>query len=385
VIRSIYNEDHEAFRSMIRDFIEAEVVPHHGEWEKQGHVPREFYLRLGELGLHGINVPEEYGGAGESSYKFAMVMAEEVARAGVSFGAYSIHTNLVRPYLLAFATEEQKRRWMPGFVSGEMMGALAMTEPGTGSDLAGISTTAKLSADGTHYILNGAKTFISGGVLADRVLVVARTSPATPEDRRGGLSILFVDTKSPGYSVGKKLDKIGLKTSDTAELAFQDVKVPVEDLLGEEGQGFKYLTHNLVEERLAIVVGATASAAAAIRFAIEYVKERKAFGQPVAAFQNTKFVLADCEAEYQAAQTMTDRAVELFDEGKLTPADAAACKLFTTEAAGRIIDKCLQLHGGYGYINEYPIARLYADTRVSRLYGGTSEIMRTIVAKSLGL
>jgi alkylation response protein AidB-like acyl-CoA dehydrogenase len=385
VLRSIYNEDHEAFRSMIRDFIEAEVVPHHAEWEHQGHVPREFYLRLGELGLHGINVPEEYGGAGETSYKFNMVIAEEVARAGVSFGAYGIHVNLVRPYLLAFASEDQKQRWMPGFVSGEMMGALAMTEPGTGSDLAGIATTAKLSADGTHYVLNGAKTFISGGVLADRVLVVARTAPATPEDRRGGLSILYVDTKSPGYSIGKKLDKIGLKTSDTAELAFQDVKVPVEDLLGEEGQGFKYLTHNLVEERLAIVVGSTAQAGAAIRFAVDYVKERKAFGQPVASFQNTKFVLADCEAEYQAAQAMTDRAVELFDEGKLTPADAAAAKLFTTEAAGRIIDKCLQLHGGYGYINEYPIARLYADTRVSRLYGGTSEIMRTIVAKSLGL
>jgi len=385
VLRSIYNEDHEAFRSMIRDFIESEVVPHYADWEKQGHVPREFYLRLGELGLHGINVPEEYGGAGETSYKFNMVVAEECARAGVLFGAYTIHTNLVRPYLLAFASEEQKQRWMPGFVSGEMMGALAMTEPGTGSDLAGIATTAKLSADGTHYVLNGAKTFISGGVLADRVLVVARTSPATPEDRRGGLSILFVDTRSPGYAVGKKLDKIGLKTSDTAELSFQDVKVPVEDLLGEQGQGFKYLTHNLVEERLAIVVGATASAAAAIRFAIDYVKERKAFGQPVSAFQNTKFVLADCEAEYQAALAMTDRAVELFDEGRLTVADAAATKLFTTEAAGRIIDKCLQLHGGYGYINEYPIARLYADARVSRLYGGTSEIMRTIVAKALGL
>jgi alkylation response protein AidB-like acyl-CoA dehydrogenase len=339
---------------MIRDFVESEVVPYHSEWEHQGHVPREFYLRLGELGLHGINVPEEYGGAGETSYKFNMVIAEEVARAGVSFGAYGIHVNLVRPYLLSFASEEQKQRWMPGFVSGEMMGALAMTEPGTGSDLAGIATTAKLSADGAHYVLNGAKTFISGGVLADRVLVVARTSPATPEDRRGGLSILYVDTKSPGYSVGKKLDKIGLKTSDTAELAFQDVKVPVEDLLGEEGQGFKYLTHNLVEERLAIVVGSTASAAAAIRFAVGYVKERKAFGQLVA-------------------------------EGRLTVADAAAAKLFTTEAAGRIIDKCLQLHGGYGYINEYPIARLYTDTRVSRLYGGTSEIMRTIVAKSLGL
>jgi long-chain-acyl-CoA dehydrogenase len=385
VLRNVYNEDHEAFRSMIRDFIESEVVPVHDEWEKQGHVDRGFYLKLGELGVLGINVPEEFGGAGEESYKFNMVIAEEVARAGVSFGAWGIHVNLVRPYLLAFASDEQKKRWMPKFVSGEMMGALAMTEPGTGSDLAGIATTAKLSADGSHYVLNGAKTFISGGVLADRVLVVARTSPATPENRRAGLSILYVDTKSAGYSVGRKLDKIGLKTSDTAELAFQDVKVPVEDLLGEEGQGFKYLTHNLVEERLAIVVGSTASAAAAVRFAVDYVKERKAFGQPVSSFQNTKFVLADCEADLQAAQAMTDRAVELFDEGKLTPADAAACKLFTTEAAGRIIDKCLQMHGGYGYINEYPIARLYADTRVTRLYGGTSEIMRTIIAKSLGL
>ena len=385
MLRSIYNEDHEAFRAMIRDFIESEVAPGYHEWEQAGHPPRDFYTKLGELGVFGINVPEEYGGAGESSYKYESVMAEETARAGVTFGAAGIHVNLVRPYLLAFASEEQKRRWMPGYISGEMMGALAMTEPGTGSDLAGIATTAKLSADGTHYVLNGAKTFISGGVLADRVLVVARTSPATAENRRGGLSILFVDTKSPGYSVGKKLDKIGLKTSDTAELAFQDVKVPVEDLLGEEGQAFKYLTHNLVEERLAIVVGSTAQAGAAIRFAVDYVKERKAFGQPVAAFQNTKFVLADCEADYQAAQALTDRAIELFDEGKLTPSDAAAAKIFTTEAAGRIIDKCLQLHGGYGYINEYPIARLYADTRVSRLYGGTSEIMRTIVAKSLGL
>ena len=268
--------------------------------------------------MFGINVPEEYGGAGETSYKFESIIMEETARAGVTFGAAGIHVNLVRPYLLAFASEEQKRRWMPGYISGEMMGALAMTEPGTGSDLAGIATTAKLSADGTHYVLNGAKTFISGGVLADRVLVVARTSPATPENRRGGLSILFVDTKTPGYTVGKKLDKIGLKTSDTAELAFQDVKVPVEDLLGEEGQAFKYLTHNLVEERLAIIVGSTAQAGAAIRFAVDYVKERKAFGQPVASFQNTKFVLADCESDYQAAQALTDRAIELFDQGKLT-------------------------------------------------------------------
>lgn len=383
--RSVYTEDHEAFRSMIRDFIEAEVVPAYHDWEKVGHPPREFYLRLGELGVHGIQVPEEYGGAGETSYKYQAILAEETARAGVTFGAQGIHANLVLPYILAFATEEQKVRWLPGFISGEMMGALAMTEPGTGSDLAGIATTAKLSADGTHYILNGAKTFISGGVMADRVLIVARTSPASAEDRRTGLSILFVDTKSAGYTVGKQLEKIGLKTSDTAELAFQDVKVPVEDLLGEEGQGFKYLTHNLVDERLAITVGATAQAAAAIRFTVQYVKDRKAFGQPVAAFQNTKFQLADCEAEYQALQAMTDRQLDLKDAGELTVADAAAGKLFATEAASRIIDKCLQLHGGYGYILEYPIARLYADIRVSRLYGGTSEIMRTIVAKSLGL
>lgn len=385
MLRTVYNEDHEAFRSVIRDFIESEVVPVYPEWEKVGHPPKDFYLRLGELGVFGINAPEEYGGAGETSFKFAAVIAEETARAGVSFGSASIHANLGLPYIRAFANEEQKKRWLPKFISGEVMTALAMTEPGTGSDLAGIATTAKLSADGTHYVLNGGKTFISGGVQADLVLVVARTAPADPENRRAGLSILCVDSKSEGFSVGKKLEKIGLRASDTAELAFQDVKVPAENLLGEEGKGFSYLTHNLVEERLTIVVGAAAQAAAAINFTVQYVKERKAFGQPVAAFQNTKFVLADCEADYQAIQAVTDRALDLFDQGKLTPADAAAAKLFTTETVARVIDKCLQLHGGYGYILEYPIARLYADTRVSRLYGGTSEIMRTIVAKSIGL
>jgi acyl-CoA dehydrogenase len=385
VLRTVYNEDHEAFRSMIRDFIESEVVPVYPEWEKVGYPPKSFYRRLGELGIFGINAPEEYGGAGETSFKFAAIIAEETARAGVGFGSASIHTNLGLPYIRAFANDEQKKRWLPKFISGEIVTALAMTEPGTGSDLAGIATTAKLSADGTHYVLNGGKTFISGGVQADLVLVVARTSPPDPADRRAGLSILCVDSSSEGFSVGKKLEKIGLRTSDTAELAFQDVKVPAENLLGEEGKGFSYLTHNLVEERLTIVVNAAAQAAAAINFTVQYVKERKAFGQPVAAFQNTKFVLADCEADYQAIQAVTDRALELFDQGKLTPADAAAAKLFTTETVAKVIDKCLQLHGGYGYILEYPIARLYVDTRVSRLYGGTSEIMRTIVAKSIGL
>jgi acyl-CoA dehydrogenase len=385
VRRTVFNEDHEAFRSTIRDFIEAEVVPHHQQWSEQGYVPRELYRKLGELGVFGIEVPEEYGGAGEESFKFTAILSEETARAGVSFGGSSVHTALCLPYLLKYANEEQKKRWLPGFVSGETMTAIAMTEPGTGSDLAGMKTTAKLSEDGTHYVLNGAKTFITGGVLADRVLVCARTAPLDPADRRGGISILVVDTKSEGYAVGRKLDKLGLRASDTAELSFTDVKVPVEDLLGEEGKAFGYLAHNLPQERLGIAVGAYAQAQAAVRFAKEYTKERTVFGKEVASFQNTKFVLADCQADVDAMQAVCDRALEAIDAGELTAADAASAKLFCTEAAAKVIDKCLQLHGGYGYMLEYPIANLYADTRVTRIYGGTSEVMRSIIAKSMGL
>jgi alkylation response protein AidB-like acyl-CoA dehydrogenase len=286
---------------------------------------------------------------------------------------------------MAYATDEQKKRWLPGFVSGETMFAIAMTEPGTGSDLAGMKTTAKLSADGTHYLLNGAKTFITGGVHADRMIVCARTAPPGPEDRRAGISLFVVDTKSGGYAVGRKLDKLGLKTSDTAELSFSDVRVPVEDLLGEEGKGFSYLGQNLPQERLAIAVGAYSQAAAAIRFAQKYVQERTVFGQSVASFQNTKFELAACKAEVDAAEAVVDRALEAHDKRELTAADAASAKLFCTEVAARVIDRCLQLHGGYGYMNEYPIARLYADNRVNRIYGGTSEVMKSIIAKSMGL
>ncbi|MBF7732836.1 acyl-CoA dehydrogenase family protein [Rhodococcus erythropolis] len=383
--RTVFNEDHEAFRATVRDFIAKEVTPVHEKWEGDGHPPRDFYRRLGELGVLGIQVPEEYGGGGEKSLKFNVVVAEEVAAAGASFGSQSVHTNLILPYLLEYANDEQKSRWLPGFASGDLMFAIAMTEPGTGSDLANIATTAKLSEDGTHYVVNGSKTFITGGVLADRVLVVCRTAPSTAENRRTGLSILVVDTSSPGYSVGRKINKIGLKTSDTAELSFVDVQVPVEDRLGEEGDGFSYLTHNLAQERLTIAFGAAATASAALRFAIDYVKDRKVFGKPVAAFQNTKFVLAECATEVDAIQLVSDNALECHDRGTLTIADAAKAKLFCTEAAGRVIDKCLQLHGGYGYITEYPIARLYADTRVTRIYGGTSEVMKTIIAKDLGL
>ncbi|BBE48066.1 MULTISPECIES: acyl-CoA dehydrogenase family protein [Rhodococcus] len=383
--RTVFNEDHEAFRATVRDFIAKEVTPVHEKWEEDGHPPRDFYRRLGELGVLGIQVPEEYGGGGEKSLKFNVVVAEEVAAAGASFGSQSVHTNLILPYLLEYANEEQKSRWLPGFASGDLMFAIAMTEPGTGSDLANIATTAKLSEDGTHYVVNGSKTFITGGVLADRVLVVCRTAPSTAENRRTGLSILVIDTSSPGYSVGRKINKIGLKTSDTAELSFVDVKVPVEDRLGEEGDGFSYLTHNLAQERLTIAFGAAATASAALRFAIDYVKDRKVFGKPVAAFQNTKFVLAECATEVDAIQLVSDNALECHDRGTLTIPDAAKAKLFCTEAAGRVIDKCLQLHGGYGYITEYPIARLYADTRVTRIYGGTSEVMKTIIAKDLSL
>ncbi|MFD5098350.1 acyl-CoA dehydrogenase family protein [Streptomyces albidochromogenes] len=383
--RSVFNEDHEAFRKTIRAFIEAEVVPVYDEWFAAGQAPRDFYYKLGELGVFGIRVPEEYGGAGIESHKYEAVMYEETSRAGVNFGGSGVHVLLGLPYIEMLATDEQKQRFLPKFVSGEEMWALAMTEPGTGSDVAGMKTTAKLSEDGTHYVLNGAKTFITGGVHADRVIVCARTSAPSAEDRRFGISLFAVDTKSEGYSVGRKLDKLGLKTSDTAELAFVDVKVPVEDLLGEENKGFGYLGKNLASERWGIAFGAYAQAKAAIRFAQSYVQERTVFGKPVASFQNTKFELAACQAEVDAAEAVVDRALEALDAGELTPAEAASAKLFATEVAHRVIDKCLQLHGGYGFMNEYPIARLYADNRVNRIYGGTSEVMKMIIAKDMGL
>ncbi|MFF1839080.1 acyl-CoA dehydrogenase family protein [Streptomyces sp. NPDC058231] len=383
--RDLFNEDHEAFRQTIREFIANEVTPFFHAWEKAGHPPRDFYNKLGELGIFGIEVPEEYGGAGETTIKYETVIADETARAAVSFGGSAVHSGLCLGYLTRYATKEQKQRWLPKFVSGEAMYAIAMTEPGTGSDLAGMATNAKLSDDGTHYILNGAKTFITGGMLADRVLVVCRTSPAPAENRRLGLTILNVDAHAAGFTIGRKLDKIGLKISDTAELSFADVKVPVEDVLGEESKAFFYLGENLVKERLVIGISAAATATAAISFAIDYTKDRQVFSKPVASFQNTKFVLAECAAETEALQTMVDKAIELYDTGELTAADASKLKLFGTEVAGRVIDKCLQLHGGYGYMLEYPIARLYADTRVSRIYGGTNEVQKTVIAKDLGI
>lgn len=383
--RTIYNDDHEAFRTTVRAFVAKEISPHFPDWEEAGKAPRELFRKLGALGVTGFDIPQEYGGPGETGYKYQAVLAEEVGLAGASLPHYVVSTGVVLPYFLNLATEEQKARWLPGIASGDIALCIAMTEPGTGSDLAGIRTIAKLSEDGTHYLLNGAKTFITGALNSELCLVVARTAAPDPKHRRDGLSLFVVPTDSEGFSFGRRLDKIGLHSSDTSELSFTDVRVPADNLLGTEGQGFAHLGQNLPRERLALAVEATAQAQAAIKFARAYTIERTIFGRSVSSFQNTKFVLAECNAETSAAQAMVDQGIELEDAGALTPADAARIKLFTTESAGRVIDKCLQLHGGYGYIREYPIARLYADTRINRIYGGTSEVMKTIIAKDLGL
>ncbi|MFG2000527.1 acyl-CoA dehydrogenase family protein [Spirillospora sp. NPDC048911] len=381
--RTVFDDDHEAFRAIVRDVLAREVVPVFPEWEKAGAAPRDFYRLLGKLGVLGVRVPEEYGGGGQRSFKFNAVVNEEMSRAKLGLGTIRVHTDIVLPYLLKYADDEQRRRWLPGVADGGLMTAIAMTEPGTGSDLAGITATAV--RDGDHWILNGAKTFITGAVNADLVLVVARTSAPPPGNRRAGLSILVVETTSPGFTVGRNLEKIGLKAQDTAELAFDDVRVPMENLLGEEGRAFEYLGHNLAQERLSIAVNAQAAAAAAVELTLAYVAERNVFGKPLSGFQNTKFVLAECATEVAAGQALVDRALEAHDAGELTGADAAKVKLFCTELQSRVVDKCLQLHGGYGYVLEYPIARMYADARVTRIYGGTSEVMKTIIAKSIGL
>jgi len=379
--RTVFDAEHEAFRTMFRDFLAKEVVPEFGKWSEQGYAPHDFYRKLGDIGAMGFDIPEQYGGSGKTSYKYQAVIVEEAARAGVSLGNYSANTGIVLPYLLDLVNEEQAARWLPGCATGDTLLAVAMTEPGAGSDLAGIRTTAR--RDGDHYILNGAKTFITGASQADLMIVVARTEPADAGDRRRGLTLLVVDTTLPGFAVGRRLEKIGLKTSDTCEVSFTDVRVPSANVLGEDGQAFQYLGRNLPRERLAIAAGACASARAGVEFTIAYTRDRKVFDRPVAEFQNTKFVLAECAAELEAAQSMIDAAIELDDVGDLSAVDAAQCKLFATEMAGRVIDKCLQLHGGYGYMLEYPIARLYADTRVSRIYGGTNEVMKSIIAKSI--
>jgi acyl-CoA dehydrogenase len=380
--RDIFTPDHEDFRKSVRDFVAKEVVPSYGAWEKAGQLPRDVFTQLGTLGVLGMAIPEEYGGAGLSDYRYNVVLQEEAARALVTLGTVRTQLDVILPYFLAYADAEQRERWFPGLATGKLLTAIAMTEPATGSDLAGIRTTAV--RDGDEYVLSGAKTFITGGLLADLVIVVARTS-ADPANRRAGLTLLVVEDGMPGFTRGRVLEKIGIKAQDTVELSFDGVRVPVANRLGEEGEAFRYLGHNLPQERMTVAVGSVAQARAAVTTTIDYVKERKAFGTPVASFQNTKFELAAMAAELEAAQAMLDRAVLDLVDGELSGADAAKVKLFCTEMQGRVVDRCLQLFGGYGYILEYPIARLYTDARVARIYAGTSEVMKLIIAKSLGL
>jgi alkylation response protein AidB-like acyl-CoA dehydrogenase len=375
-------DEQDGFRSSVRAFLIGRVVPHVAEWEAAKCVPKSLYAEFGRLGVTGIRIPKEYGGAGEKSFIYNVILAEEIVRTGAVSGALQLHLNVVLPYFLDLATHEQRARWFPAFVSGESMTAIAMTEPGTGSDLAGISTSAV--RDGDSYVLNGSKTFITGGVQADLVIVVARTS-RSEADRRAGLTLLVVDESMAGFSRGRNLDKLGLKSQDTGELFFDNMRVPVANTLGTPGNAFAYLTANLPAERMSIAISAQASSERAIELTVDYTRQRKAFGTPIASFQNTKFVLAALSAKVEAGRHLVDRALEELDAGTLSVADAARVKLFTTELQGEVMDACLQLHGGYGYMLEYPIARMYADARVSRIYGGSSEIMKVIIAKDLGL
>ena len=379
--RDLFGPEHHEYRAVLRDFCAKEIEPHLTSWEEAGISPKGLFRQLGELGATGIQFPEEFGGAGVSSFLYNVILDEELARLPIHLGGIGLHLDIVVPYFLELANDEQRQRWFPGLVSGELVSCIGMTEPGTGSDLAGIATTAVL--DGDHYVVNGSKTFITGGVNADLAVVVCRTGRA--DDRRGGLSLIVVEDGMPGYDHSRKLDKLGMWATDTAELFFDSVRVPVANLLGEEGKGFEYLGRNLPQERLAIAVGAIAACEVAIELTIAYVKERTAFGKTIATFQNTKFELADMATDVEAGRAMVDRGIAELDRGRLTAADAAKAKLFATDLQGEVMDRCLQLFGGYGFMREYPISKMFADARVSRIYGGTNEIMKVIVAQSLGL
>lgn len=380
--RKIFDAEHEAVREVYRDFLGREVVPEFGTWERNGLVPRDLFRRVGDLGLIGLSIPSEFGGGGTTDYRYNAVLNEENARAAVTLGALRTHMDVVLPYFLELCDREQQQRWFPGFVTGDLISSIAMTEPDAGSDLAGIRTSAIRRND--EYVVNGAKTFISGGWHADLVVVVVRTGEAGPK-RRAGLSLLVVEAGMPGFTKERLIEKIGLGAQDTAELAFSNVRVPVANLLGEEGRGFEYLERNLAQERLAIAVGAQAVAESAIRLAVEYVKHRRAFGRTIGEFQNTKFELADVTTRAAAGRALINEALLSHVDGLLTGADAAVAKLYCTEMQGSVVDRCVQLFGGYGYCREFPISRLYTDARSTRIFGGTSEIMKSIISKSLAL
>ena len=378
--RTIFEEEHDRFREVVARFVADEVVPHHDAWERDGQVPRELWTKAGALGLLCTDVPTEYGGGGVPDFRYNCVVTEELSRVGASGVGFPLHNDVIVPYLLALATEEQRQRWLPGMASGELITAIAMTEPGTGSDLASVATTAVRQPDG-GYRLDGAKTFITNGILSDLVIVVAKTDPGASH---GGISLFVVERGMEGFTRGRKLDKIGLLAQDTAELHFDGVRVPADNLLGEEGQGFAYLMRALPQERLSIAVGAVAGAEAALELTLRYCREREAFGRPIGSFQHSRFQLAEMKTAVTVGRQFVDRCIERHAAGELTVEEAAMAKYWTTELLDDVVDRCVQLHGGYGYVREYAIARAYCDARVGRIYGGTNEIMKEIIGRTMG-
>ncbi len=381
--RTLFSADHEAFRDGFRRFMDKEIAPHHAAWEEQGVVDRAVWNKAGANGYLCMTMPEEYGGAGADKL-YSVVQMEELARGGYSGIGYGLHSEIVAPYILHYGTQEQKKRYLPRLASGEMVGAIAMSEPAAGSDLQGIKSTALKQPDGS-YLLNGSKTFITNGWLADLVIVVAKTDPLGGAK---GTSLLLVERGMKGFQYGKRLKKLGLKAQDTSELFFDNVRVPAESLLGAaafENKGFICLMEQLPWERLQIAVTAVASAQAAIDGTVQYVKDRKVFGQSVAAFQNTRYKLAELQTQVQVARVFVDKCLELILRGQLDTATASMAKYWTSDLQCQVMDECVQLHGGYGYMWEYPITRAYADARVQRIYGGTNEIMKEVISRGMGL
>jgi alkylation response protein AidB-like acyl-CoA dehydrogenase len=421
VKRTIFAAEHRDYRESVRRFLADEVVPHHLQWEQEGIVPRELFAKAARQGMLAMSVPEDFGGAGVADFRFNQIVVEEVAYAGVAGSGLGItlHNDICLPYFLAYCNEEQRRRWLPGIADGSLITALAMTEPGIGSDLASMTTSAhrargpggrtkdgqaadggriearqtrdRQAADGQagdeqlgdgYYLVNGTKTFITNGINADLVILAVKTDPA---ERHRGISLMVIERGMAGFERGRNLEKLGMHAQDTAELFFADVEVPIENLLGQEGRGFHYLVSNLAQERLSIAIAGVAAAQAALDMTLAYVRERRAFGQPIGSFQASRFALAEIKAEIELATVYVDQAVMALSRGELSAEDAAMAKWWCTELQGRTVDRCLQLHGGYGYMLEYPIARAYADARVTRIYGGATEIMKEIVGRSLGV
>jgi len=377
--RKLFNEDHAIFRDAVRRFLEKEVTPFHSAWEEQGYVDREVWRKAGANGLLCSSVAEEWGGPGADRL-YSVIVMEEIARVNATGLGFVLHSEIVAPYLVRYGTDEQKSRYLPRMASGDMIGAIAMSEPAAGSDLQGVRTTAM--RDGDHYVLNGSKTFITNGWHADLVVVVAKTDPSAGAK---GTSLFLIERGMPGFEKGQRLKKVGLKAQDTSELFFNDLRVPATQLLGKENQGFIYLMQELPWERMQIAIAAVESAQAAIDWTVDYVKNRKVFGTTVASFQNTRFRLAELQTEVQIARVFVDRCIEALLEEKLDTATASMAKYWCSDLQGKVLDECVQLHGGYGFMWEYPIARAWADARVQRIYGGTNEIMKELITRSMGL